>query len=65
MRFPYANLSAVDFTERAGNNGESVLEQLFDKLFITNDVLPIRLGEADKLVWKEEGSRVTKTFVAE
>ena len=33
MRFPYENLSAVDFTERAGNNGEPVLEQLFDKLF--------------------------------
>ena len=33
MCFPYANLSAVDFAERAGNNGESVLEQLFDKLF--------------------------------
>ena len=33
MRFPYANLSAVGFAERAGNNGESVLEQLFDKLF--------------------------------
>ena len=33
MRLPYANLSAADFTERAGNNGESVLEQLFDKLF--------------------------------
>ena len=33
MRLPYANLSAADFAERAGNNGESVLEQLFDKLF--------------------------------
>lgn len=33
MRFPYANLSALGFTERAGNNGESVLEQLFGKLF--------------------------------
>ena len=25
--------SAVDFTERTGNNSKSVLEQLFDKLF--------------------------------
>ena len=33
MCLPYANLSPVDFAERAGNNGESVLEQLFDKLF--------------------------------
>ena len=33
MCLPYANLSAADFAERAGNNGESVLEQLFDKLF--------------------------------
>ena len=33
MCLPYANLSAIDFTERAGNNDKSVLEQLFDKLF--------------------------------
>ena len=33
MCFPYANLFAANFAERAGNNGESVLEQLFDKLF--------------------------------
>ena len=33
MRLPHANLSAADFAERAGNNGEPVLEQLFDKLF--------------------------------
>ena len=33
MRFPHANLSAIGFTERAGNNDEPILEQLFDKLF--------------------------------
>ena len=33
MCLPYADFSSVDFTERAGNNSESVLEQLSDKLF--------------------------------
>ena len=33
MCLPYANFSAIDFAERSGNNSESVLEQLFDKLF--------------------------------